>query len=865
MSFDQYISHPASSGPIDQGPTLLIGEGGRFDADGHLRTVADRMVDSCSGLTLSDGTPAEPVAEVSGLTHDFAKLTSWAQKHLRNLPFQQSERYRYHAFPSALVTLYCLTQHRENVSDHAAEVATLVVAGHHNIATPPEPAQMADSYGQLDTKIEGRYTRVREQFNDIDSHAAEQADHIINGATDGAGSWEDFHKWHERRTMPINGAHDHLRYFARLADGDVKDGYYSDIVCLWTALKFADQTAASGLRDDDLQGRLPDRTDIDAHIASLDEGDGLLAELNTLRNQARTDATANVDDLLESDDVGLITLPTGFGKTYAGLSAGLRAATLSESRLVYVLPYTSILDQTAREIQSVFSVSPYSRAFTLHHHLSDTYTGLGSHYTDADIGRSPGSLHAESWLSGLTLTTTVQLFESLAAPTARQATRVPSLHNAVVVIDEPQAIPEDWWQIVPLLVELLVETYDATVILMTATQPGLVKYGSDSLDTRELTDDTAQYTDFLARHPRVIYRIHETVQRDLGDDNATLAYATAGREIATTASAGDDVLVVCNTRDSAEALYQHVTSIPETREHTPVEIGQLLHDHVTEAGELPTIPQLRQFVTEAVRDRGVDRIYAFLSGDVRPDDRALLIDALYDTEAGGPDAPPPLLDGEMSVILVSTSVVEAGVDISFDTVFRDYAPIPNIVQSGGRCNRSFDGDVGDVIVWRLAELDAGASIPSLVIHGGDGGDELPLLQETGRVLRRHATNNGTIRESTMVSETVGDFYEALFEGRLNPGDERLAAAVSSASMSELDGEHMIDEIEDYEDVLACLTTDERADLLTGEVGPRDIQAHPGAQVNTDPNRPMREVSVGNSTYLILDAHDESYHPVFGVQ
>ena len=862
MNFDQYISHPATT--KDGKPTLLIGEGGTFDRDGHLRTVADRMISSCDGQTLADDTPAESVAEVIGLTHDFAKLTRWAQKHLRSDPFQQSDEYRYHAFPSALVALYCMLECHDEIGAHAAEVATLVIIGHHDTQSPPDPSRAAENYGRVTSEVRETYKRVREQFDDINRGAPKRANEIIRAATDGTGSWADFHEWYNERVEPIDDAHDQLMYFARMGNKDNGAEYYSDIVCLWTALKFADQTAASGLGEDKLARRLPDRAALENHIAGLDEGEGVLKELNSHRNQARKAVENNVKTLARSDDVGLVSLPTGFGKTYAGLSAGLRAADINDSRLVYVLPYTSILDQTASEIQSIFGVSPYSRAFTLHHHLSDTYTGLSEAYTDADIGRSPGALHAESWLSGVTLTTTVQLFESLAAPTARQATRVPSLREAAVVIDEPQAIPEDWWQIVPALVELLVDTYDATVILMTATHPGIIKYGSDELDTQELTDDTDQYTDFLADHPRVTYRLHDTVRTAVGNEYETLDYPTAGSLVSAATRDRKDVLAVCNTRASAEELYQCTTPGSTSDKASPVELGQLLHEHVQNTGELPSPTGLRRLALDAIVEESEDSIYAFLSGDVRPDDRAVIIDALYDDEAGGETAPEPLLECDMSVVLISTSVVEAGVDVSFDTVFRDYAPIPNIVQSGGRCNRSFDSETGEVIIWRLTEPESGNVIPSLFIHGGDGGDQLPLLRETGRVLRRHATENASIDESTMVSDTVSEFYELLFEGPMEPGDEQLANAVASASMSELEGQHMIEEIEDYEDVIACLTDEERDGLFGGPLAV-DVRKYPGAQVNTDPSTWRNEITVGNSRYLLVDARNGSYHPVFGVR
>lgn len=861
MTFDKYISHPASTN--NEEPTLLLGNNGRIDDDGHLQTVAKRMANVCGGK-LSDGTPCKSVAETIGLTHDFTKLTKWVQMYLREISFKKEKQYRYHAFSSSLVTLYCLQECNKEVSDHAAEVATVVVAGHHNINSPPEPKNLED-YARGNNAVYNRYERVEDQFDNIAECVPQRANRIIQAATNGEGSWEEFRDWFDARTNPIDDINDLITYFARIESTPPNNGYYSDIVRLWSALKFADQTAASGLQEQELNGVLPDKTKLDNHVNSLDVGEGVLANLNNLRDQARKDVTKNTEHLIKSSDVGLITLPTGFGKTYAGISAGLQAAQMSNSRLVYVLPYTSILDQTADEIESIFNINPYSKEFTLHHHLSDTYTGLKTDHTDGDIGRSPGALHAESWLSGLTLTTTVQLFESLTAPTARQATRIPSFHDAVVVIDEPQAIPENWWKIVPKLIELLVNEYNTTVILMTATQPGIVKYGAETVDTMELTDNTDQYIDFLDNNPRVTYHLHDTVQSDLGEENATLDYATAGSRIIKTSEKENDVLAICNTRNSAKELYRHVIPATMGVKQDPVELGQLLNDYISETGEMPTPIQLRKLAHNKLREQETNTVYAFLSGDVRPDDRSLLIDAIYNEEIGNEDDHEPLLNTDISVVLISTSVVEAGVDVSFDTVFRDYAPIPNIVQSGGRCNRSFDGEIGNVIIWRLAEPEDKNSLPSLIIHGGDGGNELPLLQETGRVLRRHASNDGTINEATMVSKTVNDFYQSLFEGQLDPGDERLVEAIDSVSMSKLEGENMINEFENYDDVLVCLTDDQRKKLLNDPTI-ENIMNHAGTQVNTNSQASNQTVVLGNSEYIIIDGrNDESYHPVFGVQ
>jgi hypothetical protein len=72
-------------------------------------------------------------------------------------------------------------------------------------------------------------------------------------------------------------------------------------------------------------------------------------------------------------------------------------------------------------------------------------------------------------------------------------------------------------------------------------------------------------------------------------------------------------------------------------------------------------------------------------------------------------------------------------------------------------------------------------------------------------------------------------------------------------------------VDGYKDVIACLTADERTSLLTAVQSSEHIAAYPGAQINTDPTTWQQEVTVGNSTYFLIDAHEQSYHPVFGVQ
>lgn len=872
MGFDHYISHPGTKQGDE--PILLTD---------HLRAVSQLMQsDLPESVTTRHGSDIRTLAKIIGLTHDLAKLTTWAQKHLRGINFDTDEQYRYHAFPSALVTLYCAELH-DGISHRDAGLATLVVAQHHARSAPPDPTNARRRYTADKPAVNERYRVAEAQFRNIDRHsgATAVADQILAEAVGAShsASWGSFLEWYDREQVIMMLA-------TALREDAIDAQYYADLTRLWAAMKYADQLAAS--LEQDITERIEsigpgsvwttfqESDRVPVHRASdrssltvetledfieteLPDGTGITSRLNDLRTQARTQALEKVDTLVETHDtVGLITIPTGFGKTFAGLGAGLRAAALTDGRLIYVLPYTSILDQTAADIERVFDVTPTDQAFTLHHHLSTTFSDLGEQYTDADIGRSVGAFHAESWRSMLTLTTTVQLFESLAAPTGRQATKLPALQNSVIVLDEPQAIPERWWKIIVDLVEILVDEYDATVILMTATQPQLIRHGEGPLEPIQLVGESSVYVDFLEENPRVEYVIDESVYRT----ESPLEYQVAAERLAAIAVSGRDTLAICNTRASAKDLHARTEdALTAAKEQPPVKIGKILNQEIERTGTAPDVDTLRQLVTdEAAGSRAEPRpVLAYLSGDIRPSDRQLIIDALYDEET----RTEPLLTSSHRVVLVSTSVVEAGVDISFNEVYRDIAPIPSLVQSGGRCNRSFDGAKGRVTVWRLAAPEGRTQLPAHVIHGSTA-DRLPLLHATKEVL--DAEEGMSVPEGRMVGEIVERFYRHI-NTQYSPGSDTLAEHVTQCRIDELADEHMIEEIETYEDIIICSTMSERRAggmHASNSISEEPLLEHTGARVSAQPPTQATTVEIGNSEYYLVDARSNQYDPVFGL-
>jgi len=150
-----------------------------------------------------------------------------------------------------------------------------------------------------------------------------------------------------------------------------------------------------------------------------------------------------------------------------------KSSTRSHTRL--------IIEQTRElfEDPELWGADPEKSALTVHHYLSETVV----HHDDYDAGdtaatddEETASMLGEAWRDGTVLTTFVQLFESLAGPTNRQGLKLPSLESSIIILDEPQALPKDWWGAIQRLLDIVTDEYGARVIaMMTATQPTLVR------------------------------------------------------------------------------------------------------------------------------------------------------------------------------------------------------------------------------------------------------------------------------------------------------------------------------------------------------------------------------------------------------
>ncbi|MDE0146553.1 MAG: CRISPR-associated helicase Cas3' [Nitrospira sp.] len=313
-----------------------------------------------------------------------------------------------------------------------------------------------------------------------------------------------------------------------------------------------------------------------------------------------------------------LTVPTGGGKTLSGLAFALEHATRhNKRRVIYAIPYTSIIEQTANVFRDIFPNA------VIEHHSN----------LDPDKETVKSRLAAENWDAPLIVTTNVQFFESLFATKTSRCRKLHNIVNSVVVLDEAQLLPPEFLQPILDVMNLLVRYYGVTFVLSTATQPalGTLKTFQQSLrgldNVREIIDDP----DALHQN---LERVTVTWPRDFH-------LAQDWDDIAQQVQQHPCVLAVVNSRADARKLHR---CMPEGTIHLS---ALMCGEH-------------RSRVIKNVRRR--------------------------------------LLAGE-AVQVVSTQLVEAGVDVDFPVVYRALAGLDSIAQAAGRCNREGKRECGEVTVF----------------------------------------------------------------------------------------------------------------------------------------------------------------------
>ena len=351
--------------------------------------------------------------------------------------------------------------------------------------------------------------------------------------------------------------------------------------------------------------------------------------INALRREMYTDAVSHA-----ADPAGFfrLTMPTGGGKTLTSLAFALgHAQHHSLRRVVYAVPFTTIIDQTAKEFRRVLERGNDFKV--LEHHSNMEIKGLKE---GNENQTTAPELATENWDAPVVVTTTVRLFqETLFGTRTAQLRRLHNLSGSVIVLDEAQSLPTHLLEPTLDALQFLVKYARCSVVLCTATQPALdEQLGFPVLeDIRDLVAETTQYFDALKR---VEYEFR-------------LSEPTQWAELAHELKQKDQVLCIVNTRQHAKDLYT------------------LLGDEASFHLSTNMCPAHRKRELETIRQR---------------------------LSIGQPCR------------VVSTQLIEAGIDVDFPAVYRAMGPLEAIVQAAGRCNREGllkddKGELthGDVVVF----------------------------------------------------------------------------------------------------------------------------------------------------------------------
>ena len=565
----------------------LAHSGGHLLAD-HSRAVADIAGEFSQAFEMAE--PTQRWAYLAGLWHDLGKYRPGYQRYLlqSNDPDGHIEgkvggREKSHSAAGAMWAIESLEKSHGATGRLAARVLAYVIAGHH--AGLANWDGLKDRLAQDDSQTEFQETiDAKPPASILDSGKFTPDLRNIPGGAEGFALWVRM-------------------LFSCLVDADFLD----------TEAHF---DAGKPARRDGFPTLEQMRLLLDAHmVAKAKEAPS--TAVNTLRADILRQCYEK--SVLPTGFFSL-TVPTGGGKTLSSLAFALKHAQVhGKRRVIYAIPYTSIIEQTADVFRDVFNALG-DEVLIEHHSQADA----------ADTDETARSrLACENWDAPLVVTTNVQLFESLFAAKTSRCRKLHNIVNSIIVLDEAQQLPPEFLQPILVVLNLMVKHYGVTVVLCTATQPALnsTKYFDKSKELRGL-DAVREIID----HPDDLFAALKRVVVELPSNWTD---STPWADIAEQIAAEDCVLAIVSTRKAALELHRMLP-----------------------AGTLHLSALMCGAHRKAVIDEIKERLEAKRNGnDLKP------------------------------LRVVSTQLVEAGVDIDFPVVFRALAGLDSIAQAAGRCNR----------------------------------------------------------------------------------------------------------------------------------------------------------------------------------
>ena len=393
--------------------------------------------------------------------------------------------------------------------------------------------------------------------------------------------------------------------------------------------------------------------------------------LKKARNILQKQAIINSDS---NKQISILNMPTGSGKTLCSMKIAInKMIKHQKKRIIYVIPYTSIIEQTAEVFENIFG----EYADIVQHHSNYCYD------TENDSTAEKLKRSTENWDAPIIITTSVQFFQSLYHYKGSGLRKLHNMADAVIVFDEIHMIPLECLQPCLRGIGYITKYLNSEAVFLSATMP--------------------DYSDYLEKYMSGVSYSHLISDKSAFSHFKKCRYTYIGKteleSIAGKAKEYSSTLIIVNSRKTARTLYNLLS-------------GKKYH----------------------------------LSTYMTPDDRSGTIAKIRRD----------LENGE-KITVVSTSLVEAGVDLDFEVVFRELAGLDNILQSGGRCNREGKRKLGDVFVFETDEqlrgdLKIRASIVKSMLEKGIDIDSQISIDEYYKRLFRYS--DSLIEKNTIANSTT---------------------------------------------------------------------------------------------------------------
>lgn len=361
---------------------------------------------------------------------------------------------------------------------------------------------------------------------------------------------------------------------------------------------------------------------------------------------------------VDSQGIYTLTVPTGGGKTLASLRYALHHTQKHNlDRIIYIIPYTSIIDQNAQAVREILGED-----WVLEHHSN----------LEPEKQSWQDKLLSENWDKPIVFTTMVQFLDAWFGSGTRGARHIHPMTNAVLIFDEIQTLPVKCVHLFCNVLNWLTTFGKSTAVLCTATQPLLGKSGLQNFPEDKRGAITArgllrlpENAEIMGKHQDLdklfeeLSRVEIRFNEKAGGWNVDEAGAFLLEQFATTPSC----LFIVNTKKWAQELYQYCQ-----RQNVPP--GVLFHLSTNQCAAH------RKAIFDTIKAR---------------------------------------LEKKQPVICISTQLIEAGVDISMACVIRALGGLDSIAQAAGRCNRHKEVDKGLVYVLNLQETDFSQILPDIAV------------------------------------------------------------------------------------------------------------------------------------------------------